>query len=113
MTYSTRIQTVSHCVVKISKYFLGKYGQLTYVRVYQGTVAIKDDMINTRTGKRTQVKRLVQMHSDKMEDIKEVSNFINKTHIIGSASRPKKKNFRYHLSTMGISGSEKRINKEG
>lgn len=49
----------------------GKYGQLTYVRVYQGTVAIKDDMINTRTGKRTQVKRLVQMHSDKMEDIKE------------------------------------------
>ena len=71
---STRIQTVSHCVFKISKYFLGKYGQLTYVRVYQGTVAIKDDMINTRTGKRTQVKRLVQMHSDKMEDIKEVSN---------------------------------------
>ena len=52
---------------------------MTYVRVYQGTVAIKDDMINTRTGKRTQVKRLVQMHSDKMEDIKEVSTyFINK-----------------------------------
>ena len=58
--------------------FLGKYGQLTYVRVYQGTVAIKDDMINTRTGKRTQVKRLVQMHSDKMEDIKEVSNILHK-----------------------------------
>ncbi len=47
----------------------GRYGQLTYLRVYQGTVAKGREITNTRTGKRHKVGRLVRMHSDEMEDI--------------------------------------------
>jgi elongation factor G len=48
---------------------VSRYGQLTYIRVYQGTVHKGDTIINTRTGKRTKVGRLVRMHADEMEDI--------------------------------------------
>jgi len=47
----------------------GKFGQLTYVRVYQGSITKGDSVLNTRTGKRTRIPRLVQMHADKMEDV--------------------------------------------
>ena len=47
----------------------GRYGQLTYLRVYQGTVSKGGEITNTRTGKRQKVGRLVRMHSDDMEDI--------------------------------------------
>jgi elongation factor G len=47
----------------------GRYGQLTYLRVYQGTVTKGTEITNTRTGKRSKVGRLVRMHSDEMEDI--------------------------------------------
>jgi elongation factor G len=47
----------------------GRYGQLSYVRVYQGTLRKATDIINTRTGKKHKVGRLVRMHSDEMEDI--------------------------------------------
>ncbi len=47
----------------------GRYGQLTYMRVYQGTLRKDDFITNTRTGKRVKVARLVRMHSDDKEDI--------------------------------------------
>ena len=47
----------------------GRYGQLTYVRTYQGTLKKGDSIINTRTGKKVKVGRLVRMHSDDMEEI--------------------------------------------
>jgi len=51
----------------------GRYGQLTYLRIYQGTMR-KDDFIhNSRTQKKTKVARLVRMHSDDMEDITDAS----------------------------------------
>jgi len=50
----------------------GKFGQLTYLRVYQGSVSKGDTVFNTRTGKKTRLSRLVQMHADKMEDVNKV-----------------------------------------
>jgi len=49
----------------------GQYGQLTYVRVYQGELRKGDELLNTRSRKRFKVGRLVRMHSDSMEDISE------------------------------------------
>jgi elongation factor G len=47
----------------------GRYGQLTFLRVYQGKLAKGDAVIQTRTGKKIKIGRLVRMHADKMEDI--------------------------------------------
>ncbi len=47
----------------------GRYGQLTYVRTYQGTLNKGDTVFNNRTGKKVKVGRLVRMHSDEMEEI--------------------------------------------
>jgi elongation factor G len=51
----------------------GPYGQLTYIRVYQGSIAKGDTIVNIRTGKKVKVGRLVRIHADQMEDIKEIS----------------------------------------
>ncbi|KFO59185.1 hypothetical protein N302_12468, partial [Corvus brachyrhynchos] len=50
----------------------GRFGQLTYMRVYQGMLKKSDYIYNTRTGKKVRVQRLVRMHSDNMEDVNEV-----------------------------------------
>ena len=49
-----------------------KYGQLTYLRVYQGTLKRGDWVINTSNGKKVKVPRLVRMNSDDMEDVDSV-----------------------------------------
>ena len=49
----------------------GQYGQLTYVRIYQGMIRKGDELYNTRARKRFRVGRLVRMHSSSMEDIQE------------------------------------------
>lgn len=48
---------------------VSRYGQLTYVRVYQGTLSKGDTIVNIRTGKRSKVGRLVRMHADEMEEM--------------------------------------------
>ena len=47
----------------------GRYGQLTYIRVYQGKVKKDDFIVNSRNGKKVKVGRLVRMHADDREDI--------------------------------------------
>ncbi|XP_071999023.1 elongation factor G, mitochondrial [Engystomops pustulosus] len=47
----------------------GRFGQLTYIRVYQGMLKKSDYIYNTRTGKRVRVQRLVRLHADSMEDV--------------------------------------------
>ncbi len=49
----------------------GQYGQLTYVRVYQGTMKKGDELYNVRTRKKFKIGRLIRMHADKTEDINE------------------------------------------
>ncbi len=41
----------------------GQYGQLTYIRVYQGTLGKGSSVINIRNGKKIKIGRLVQMHA--------------------------------------------------
>ncbi len=48
-----------------------RYGQLTYTRVYQGSLKKGATIINMSTGKKVNVGRLVRMHSDTMEEITE------------------------------------------
>ncbi|XP_039986824.1 elongation factor G, mitochondrial [Xiphias gladius] len=50
----------------------GRFGQLTYVRVYQGCLKKGEYIYNTRTSKRVRVQRLVRLHADQMEDVDEV-----------------------------------------
>lgn len=47
----------------------GRYGQLTYLRVYQGTLKRASTILNMRTQKKIRAGRLVRMHADEMEDI--------------------------------------------
>ncbi len=46
-----------------------EHGSLTYVRVYQGTLRKGAEVVNTRTGRRAKVGRLVRMHADEKSDI--------------------------------------------
>ncbi|MEA3416365.1 MAG: elongation factor G [Thermodesulfobacteriota bacterium] len=50
----------------------GQYGQLTYIRVYQGTLAKGSSVVNIRSGKKIKIGRLVRMHADQMEDIEAI-----------------------------------------
>jgi len=52
----------------------GRFGQLTYIRVYQGQLKKGDTIVNGRTGREVRVGRLVRMHSDDMEDIQDAAS---------------------------------------
>ncbi|MCA9235854.1 MAG: elongation factor G, partial [Planctomycetales bacterium] len=50
-----------------------EYGQLTYTRIYQGTIKKGEAYFNQRTGKKERFSRIVRMHSDKREEIDSAS----------------------------------------
>ncbi len=49
-----------------------KYGTLTFVRVYAGTLRSGDMVLNTTREHRERIGRMFQMHADKRQEIKEV-----------------------------------------
>lgn len=48
------------------------FGQLTYIRVYQGSLKKGLNVFNARTNKKVKVPRIVRMHSNEMEDVPEI-----------------------------------------
>jgi len=50
-----------------------QFGQLTYTRIYQGTLTKGDTLLNTRTKKRVRVGRIVRMNSNDRENIEAAS----------------------------------------
>lgn len=48
------------------------YGQLTYIRVYQGKLRRGAYLFNAKTNKKVRIPRIVRMHSNEMEDVQEV-----------------------------------------
>lgn len=50
----------------------GRFGQLTYLRCYQGSLKKGDNIFNVRTNKKIRIPRLVRLHSNNMEDVNEV-----------------------------------------
>ncbi|ETW09677.1 translation elongation factor G, variant [Aphanomyces invadans] len=51
----------------------GRFGQLSYMRIYSGTLKRGGFIYNMSNMKRIKVPRLVKMHSNEMEDVEEVS----------------------------------------
>lgn len=48
------------------------YGQLTYIRVYQGSLKKGMNVFNARSDKRIKIPRIVRMHSNEMEEVPEI-----------------------------------------
>jgi elongation factor G len=48
------------------------FGQLTYIRVYQGTLRKGTNIFNARNDKKVRVPRIVRMHSNEMEEVSEI-----------------------------------------
>ncbi len=44
-------------------------GQLTFFRVYSGTISKGDTVVNTTTGKKERIGRILRMHANKREDV--------------------------------------------
>ncbi|CAK8541339.1 unnamed protein product [Lathyrus sativus] len=48
-----------------------KFGQLSYLRIYEGVIRKGDFVTNVNSGKKTKISRLGRMHSNELQDIQE------------------------------------------
>jgi elongation factor G len=68
-SFPVRVDSSERLIALAFKLEEGRFGQLTYIRLYQGSIGKGDTIYNSRTGKEHRVGRLVRMHSNEMEDI--------------------------------------------
>lgn len=47
----------------------GRYGQLTFLRVYQGSLTRGATVVNARNGRKVKIGRLVRIHADQLEEV--------------------------------------------
>jgi len=45
-------------------------GNLTFFRTYSGTLSVKDVLLNSHTGRKVRINRLLEMHANKKHDVK-------------------------------------------
>jgi elongation factor G len=64
-----KAESEAPCVSYAFKLEEGPYGQLTYIRIYQGSIKKGDELFNTRSKQKFKVGRVVRMHAEHMEDI--------------------------------------------
>ncbi len=57
------------CVAMAFKLVEEPFGQVTYMRIYQGTMRKGEFYTNTRQRKRTRISRILRVHADQREDI--------------------------------------------
>lgn len=48
-------------------------GQLTYLRLYQGSLRRGESVVDLSTGKKQQVKRLLRMHADEAREVQQAA----------------------------------------
>ncbi len=48
-------------------------GRLTYFRVYSGSVKVGETILDANAGKRERIQRILQMHANKREELKEIA----------------------------------------
>jgi len=51
----------------------GRYGQLTYMRLYQGHIAKGDFIVNQSNQRKVKIPRIVRMHANEMNDVEEAN----------------------------------------
>lgn len=51
-----------------------QFGQLTYMRLYQGKLKKGELIDHVKADKKVKVSRIIKMHANKMEDVHEVVN---------------------------------------
>lgn len=52
----------------------GRFGQLTYLRIYQGNIKKGEFIYNQKTKKKVKIPRIVRMHANEMHDIEEAGS---------------------------------------
>ena len=48
-------------------------GQLTYIRIYSGSISVSETVYNSRTGKRERITKILTMHANQREEVPEAS----------------------------------------